>query len=267
MGYVVCHYDKGKKGLSGGLTHHIDRTQKMDSPNIESDLSVNNFELVELTGSIDEMAKARIEQGYKGEKAIRKDAVTSCRFILSGSHEEMVKMSKEELAEWAYDNYRFFADRHGEENIIRAAVHLDEKTPHMHLIVVPLTSDGRLSAKDFYGKKEQLRQLQDDYAKVVGNKYGLERGREGSGKKHVLTKDFYKYIDELERESSKVLKQGHAQELVTKLMEENPKIQAKQEQKLQEITHKQDLGKHHYGIKQGFQKGYNQDTPSKGGGL
>jgi chromosome segregation ATPase len=61
---------------------------------------------------------------------------------------------------------------------------MDEATPHMHLGIVPVTKDGRLSAKDIFTPIE-LKQLQTDFAKDVGKRFKLERGKEGSEAKHL----------------------------------------------------------------------------------
>ena len=70
----------------------------------------------------------------------------------------------------------FAAKRFGSANIIAATVHMDKDTPHMHLDFVPLTADGRLSAKSVLGGRKEMQQLQDDFFEQVGKKFGLERG-------------------------------------------------------------------------------------------
>ena len=87
------------------------------------------------------------------------------------------------------DCYQFFAERYGEENIIAAVVHNDETTPHMHLNLMPVTKDGRLCSKQLFDKP-QLQQLQTDFYEAVGKRWGLQRGKEGSQKKHLSTAEF-----------------------------------------------------------------------------
>lgn len=239
MNFTVLHYDKAKKGSSGGLSKHIDREQKSFSQNIDTDRTHLNFSLVEKNGSIDEMANQRIKQGYTGSKKVRSDAVTTCRFILSGSHEKMKELSRDEVKEWAYDSYKFFEQRHGKENIIRADVHLDEKTPHMHLVVVPLTENGILSAKQFYGDKQKMKELHTSYADEVGQKYGLVRGLEGKNRKHVTTQEYYKYVNQNELTAEKLLALGDKQ-IVGKLIE---LADTNQIGNLEHIAHKKQLNK------------------------
>jgi len=223
MGKVVCHMSKASAESSGGLTNHIDRIQSRNaSENIDLSRTHLNFELVQKTGTIDEMIKQRLSNGYQGKKAIRKDAVTSQRYILSGSHDAMMKLDRYELLQWAKDSYDYFAKMYGEKNIIRATVHLDERTPHMHLITVPLTVDGRLSAKDFTGTKKKLQELQTNYAKIV-EKYGLERGLSGSNRKHITTKDYYQYVNSNELTAKNLIEHPNAVDLCAKLIEEADK--------------------------------------------
>ena len=105
------------------------------------------------------------------------------------------------------DCYKFFTGRYGEENIIAVVVHNDETTPHMHLNLMPVTKDGRLCSKQLFDKP-QLQQLQTDFYETVGKRWGLQRGKEGSQKKHLSTAEFKakKIIEQAEaiREESQV---------------------------------------------------------------
>ena len=72
--------------------------------------------------------------------------------------------------------------------MISAVVHMDEKTPHMHLSFVPLTADGRLSAKNIVGNKKKLTWWQDEFWKYMVKKWpDLERGESASetGRTHI----------------------------------------------------------------------------------
>lgn len=85
----------------------------------------------------------------------------------------------------------FLIDRVGRENIISAVVHMDEKTPHLHLIFVPLTEDNRLCAKEIIGNRKNLTKWQDDFFAYMVEKYpDLERGESASktGRNHIPTR-------------------------------------------------------------------------------
>ncbi|MFZ4863988.1 MobV family relaxase, partial [Sphingobacterium sp. Mn56C] len=105
---------------------------------------------------------------------------------LTGSHEEMkaIFKSSEKANAWVRANYDFVCKEFGKENIVRFTLHLDEKTPHIHAVVVPLTSDGRLSAKERFGNRNDLSDRQTRYADGM-EQFGLKRGVVGSKAKHT----------------------------------------------------------------------------------
>lgn len=75
------------------------------------------------------------------------------------------------------DSKEFFIKEYGAENILYVTVHMDEKTPHMHFGVAPITEDGRLSVKEILGNKKAMTEFQDRFNQYVNDKgYKLERG-------------------------------------------------------------------------------------------
>lgn len=81
-------------------------------------------------------------------------------------------------------------------NVVDFTLHMDERTPHIHCVVVPLTVDGRLSAKEVMGDRRKLSELQDCYGKVMQNKFGLQRGIKGSTATHDSVREYYGRIEE-----------------------------------------------------------------------
>lgn len=179
MGFAVYHIQKGS-GSGSGLGHHIDRTAGKEHlfPHADTTKTHRNISIGE-NKSLTQAINDRIKAGYKGSTAIRKDAVKYLAHILTGSHDEMKRVfsNKETAEKWIRENYNFMAENFGAENIVRFTVHLDEKTPHIHCITVPLTADGRLSAKEIVGNNKRLQQLQDQYAGRM-QQFGLMRGSE-----------------------------------------------------------------------------------------
>ena len=186
MAYAVYHMEKGNSS-SGGMGNHIDRTEGKEHtyPHADSARKHLNihFDIHEKRNEIPlhEAIEKRIAEGYKGEKAIRKDAVKYCTHVLTGSHEKMKEIfaDKEKSKEWIKENYKFLAKEFGKENIVRFTLHLDEKTPHLHAVTIPLTNDGRLSAKEIIGNKQSMKNFQTRYAAAM-EKFGLERGIENT---------------------------------------------------------------------------------------
>jgi len=144
-----------------------------------------------------EAITARIVEGYTQDKAIRKDAVRYLTHVLTGSHEEMKQIfsSKQSSAAWLKSNLDFLEKEYGKENILRFTLHLDEKTPHLHAVTVPLTKDGRLSAKEQIGNKTVMQQRQDRYAAAVQG-MGLSRGERSTGVTHESARQYYSRIED-----------------------------------------------------------------------
>ena len=94
MAYAVYHMEKGNSS-SGGIGNHIDRTEGKEHSYLQVDPARKNlnihFDVYEKRNKIPlhEAIEKRISEGYKGEKAIRKDAVKYCTHVLTGSHEKM----------------------------------------------------------------------------------------------------------------------------------------------------------------------------------
>ena len=122
------------------------------------------------------------------KRKIKDDAVLITSFILGSDKEFFEGISPETQKQFFSDCTEFFTERYGKENVVSAVVHLDESTPHLHFNLMPVTS-GRLCAKELFDRTA-LRELQTDFYEVVGKKYGLKRGKEGSTAKHLDTVAF-----------------------------------------------------------------------------
>jgi hypothetical protein len=205
--YAVIHVQKhsGRGGVA--LGRHIDRLhipenadKSLSNNNMYCYLQDNTLHICRLTGAklapLQERVNKRIQDGYTGKTNIRKDAVKQLNIVLTGSHDQMLEIGRdpERRRAWITDNYRFLAKEYGSANIVGFAVHMDEATPHIHATVVPLTNDGRLSAKEVVGNKHDLKRLQDKYGNTM-KKYGLERGEDNSNSHHIDTQDYYRSIN------------------------------------------------------------------------
>ena len=207
MGYAVYHTEKGKAS-GGGIGHHIDRTLGREYSYSHADPERKNLNRVfqvykgrENTPLHDAISE-RIAEGYKGKRKIRNDAVRYLNHVLTGSHEDMKEIfkDKDKSQKWLNENYKFACQEFGHENIVRFTLHLDEKTPHIHCVTVPLTEDGKLSAKEIMGNKKVLRERQDKYADMMKS-FGLDRGIGGTGIKHETQQQYYKRIEDAKKEA------------------------------------------------------------------
>lgn len=192
--YVVLHAEKCKGNLTR-IGQHIDRTHTPD--NADPERAHLNEELVQpRSHNLTDDVNHRIKEGYTKKKNIRKDAVKAMRVVLSGSPEQMQRITKDDaqFREWKKANLNFFAERFGVKNLVRFSLHMDETTPHIHAVVVPLSPDGELSAKKMFGGPKELTQLQTDYAEAM-KRFGLGRGKENSTAKHTDIREYYARVN------------------------------------------------------------------------
>ena len=219
-----------------------DEKYEASNPQIDSERTRNNYRFTPHFGkTYTEFINGRIKELGLSP---RKDAVVMNSFVLGSDKTFFDGLAKVEQYNFFSDCYKFFAERYGEENIIAAVVHNDETTPHMHLNLMPVTSDGRLCSKQLFDKP-QLQQLQTDFYESVGKRWGLQRGKEGSQRKHLSTAEFKakKIIEQAEaiREENQVYadaleeakggeiprKRGRLQEQVIALTAENKDLTAR----------------------------------------
>lgn len=212
-----------------------DENYNSDNPQIDHVRTKDNYRLVSSYGTYTEFINNRLRELNLSP---RKDAVVMNSFVVGSDKTFFDKLSKMQRYMFFEDCTKFFAERYGKENIISAVVHLDETTPHMHLNLMPVTKDGKLCSKQLFDKP-QLQKLQTDFYEEVGKKYGLQRGKEGSQRKHLSTAEYKAkkiieqaeaireenqvYADALEEAKSGEIprKRGKLQEQVIALTAEN----------------------------------------------
>lgn len=194
MTYAILRFAKHKGGASKALSAHHERTKDSYASNPDIDLSrtAQNFHLVTPRWSYEQEIKHRIQTaGCR----VRKDSVKFVDTLVTVSP-EFAKAHEAEMPEYFRRAFDFLKERVGEENIISAVVHMDEKTPHMHLCFVPLTRDKRLSAKEILGNKKSMIRWQDDFYACMAERWPeLERGTPAvETKRRHLTPQWYKKV-------------------------------------------------------------------------
>lgn len=197
--------------------------------NIKLELTKNNIELVPLNvkyvKGFDELTKEykkEHDERMKTERADRKKRyhemlnssknVVADELVMTASHNFFKDMSREQIKDWADTCMEFVYNDLGykKEQILHATVHLDEETPHIHCVVVPLvkkydkrtnTQRYTISKKQYIKDKIQLSHLQDLYHKRLTDKgYDLERGIKGSDNKHIKIKEYKQLTKKLNHE-------------------------------------------------------------------
>ncbi|EOW8912842.1 plasmid recombination protein [Robertmurraya yapensis] len=219
MSYSIIRMQKMKSTAIKGIQFHNQREKESETnPDINKADSHLNYDLINGQRQIDYTDKINqvLEDNVTSGKKIRKDAVRLAEFLITSDKEFFEKISPKEQKRYFETAHEFLADRYGEKNLIYATVHHDEKTPHMHVGFVPVTEDGRLSAKDFFGQKKQLVSLQDDFNDYLKqNDFDLERGV-SSSRKHVETAKYKAMtFQNMEKEAQEKYERtmGHIQEI------------------------------------------------------
>lgn len=192
MSFAICRVQKMGKGSVKGIQIHDTRQQGLShtNPDIDWERSSFNYDLHPAQNkNYNQAVKERIEQLHL-KRAVRKDAVVMAQVLVTSDNAFFRGLSEEEQKSFFQDSYDFLANRYGAENVISATVHLDEQTPHMHFNFVPVTADGRLSAKAVLTRQALIEQ-QDLFISSVGSKYGLQRGvRSDEKREHLETADY-----------------------------------------------------------------------------
>lgn len=184
VGYAVVHMMKIKSGAVGGIQSHNNREHEpKTNPDVDMSRSEDNYDLIPCD-NYKRSIKEKLSNLVEGSRAVRKDAVVVCNFIVTSDNETMNALGADRQREFFQDSVKWFSDRYGADRVLNATVHMDETTPHLHIGVMPITQDGRLSAKAIFTKTE-MKAIQTEFARDVGEKYGLERGVEGSERTHL----------------------------------------------------------------------------------
>ena len=174
--YAILRIEKRKLGSVNSINNHHERLKEKYKSNedIDSERTDLNYHLVQPEGKYRQMVLDRINEA--GAKR-RKDSVVMQDVLITASPEWIDAKSYEEQVEYFDHAFDFISNRYGRENIISAVIHMDEAHPHMHLVFVPITPDGKLSSKTLMGGPKGMEKLQDDFHEHMSRKYpDLTRG-------------------------------------------------------------------------------------------
>lgn len=185
MSKIAARFDKVKSGNISGFGKHIDRESKNHSnPDIDTTKSHLNYELIERQNSIQHDVLNYIETEKTTTRAIRKDAVICNAWIITSNKDFFDKLNPDETKAFFEASLDYFKKEFGENNVRYATVHMDERTPHMHMGVVPFDKDNKLSSKRVL-TRQKLIEIQEDLPKYLQEKgFDIERGERNSQAKH-----------------------------------------------------------------------------------
>lgn len=213
MSYAVLHIIKANSSLNS-IAKHIERTAHPENAD-PARTHLNRYNLVEYPDGITGLAAA-VEHRIANAGITRKisDRQVRClNLVMTSDNEGMQKIiDSGKLDEWISDNIRWARDTFGGDNVVGAALHMDERTPHLHIAVVPIvTTERKKKAREATAKKRyrtkaanrprlcaddimergKMSRYQDIYAEAMA-KYGLERGIRGSEARHIGQHEYYR---------------------------------------------------------------------------
>lgn len=194
------HYAKYGKAAVGSILMHSDRgingpdTHEHSNESIDRSRTHLNYDLKDRSGLTayayykERIEKIAEETKQRTGKSIRKDAVTLCSWAVTVPKD----LPEDKHADFFNAVYKWFSDRYGEDNIVTAAVHMDETTPHMHLQFTPIIEKKgirKLCAKECetkhtLGKVHQ--ELQKYLVQELGCDVNILNGATDQGNKTVL---------------------------------------------------------------------------------
>jgi len=150
--YAIMRFSKQKGGF-GALEAHHERTKEKykSNPDIDTERSKHNFHIIQPETSYKRESDNRIE--FAGCRT-RKDSVRFIDTLITASPDFFKNKNREEVKAFFQTAVDFLSQKISNNNIFTAVVHLDERTPHMHLCFTPITKDGRLSgySQPFFGQ-------------------------------------------------------------------------------------------------------------------
>lgn len=181
-----CKKLTGIGSVASALQHCY---RERETPNADADRTPENEH--RRAKSADEVM-GRLRQLLPEKR--RKDAVLAVEYVLTASPNWWGEATSQQQAEFFTRSEQWLTQKYGADRIVASTVHRDEATPHLSVFVVPLTKDGRLSAKEFIGGRDKMRADQTTYAEAVKT-LGLERGIEGSRATHQTVQHHYESLN------------------------------------------------------------------------
>lgn len=143
--------------------------------------------------------EAYINENKASKRAVRKDAVLVNEWIITSDKDFFEQLDEAETRKYFETAKQYFADNYGDENIRYAVVHMDEKTPHMHMGIVPFDDDKKLSAKRIFNR-EALQRIQEELTQYLKeNGFDVQRGNKNKERKNLSVPEYKAMREELKK--------------------------------------------------------------------
>lgn len=184
--FCVMNIQKRKKNDITGIQREATRTATEYNNQVKPGMDALNVSLIQ---SNNWMQNIQDEINRAGAKT-RSNSVVALDAIYTASGDFFKDKSTEECNQYFRDCLQFHQRKFG--HVVSAVIHYDETTPHLHILSVPLTQDGRLSAREIIGNRANLSRMQTEFFEQVGKEHGLERGIQMDGqekKQHISAQE------------------------------------------------------------------------------
>lgn len=185
--FCVMNIQKRKKNDITGIQREATRTATDYNNRVQPGMDALNVSLIQSNNWMQDIQNEINRAGAK----TRSNSVVALDAIYTASKDFFKDKSTEECNKYFQDCLQFHQKKFG--HVVSAVVHYDETTPHLHILSVPLTQDGRLSAREIIGNRANLSRMQTEFFEQVGRSYGLERGVQMDGqekKKHITAQEW-----------------------------------------------------------------------------
>ena len=205
MASVILRFSKQKGNPATKIEAHHERTKEeyKSNPDIDTSKSHNNIHLIEPQMRY----KAEVDKRIKESGCrVRKDSTRFVDTLITASPEFFWDMTHEKMVEYFHRAVDFIKSKIRPDMIFSAVIHLDEKTPHLHLCFVPLTEDNRLTAKEILGNRAKLSKWQDEFHEFMVKFYpDIERGTSATltNRKHIPS-NIFKSAAKLEKMQAEI---------------------------------------------------------------
>lgn len=203
--FCIMRTEKRKRTDITGIQKENNRTATGYNNSVNRERSELNVPLIQSNNWTQDI-KAEID---RAGAHTRSNSVVALDTLYTASPQFFDDKTQEQTEDFFRDCLQFHQERFG--HIISAVIHYDETTPHLHVVSVPLTQDGRLSARDVIGNKAKMSKTQDQFFEQVGKVYGLDRGERGDGqekKRHTSAQEHK--LREVKAEKEKQLEELEA---------------------------------------------------------
>ena len=242
MNYAIIRNVKLKSDqLNLAGRHNERKNHNYSNEDIVQEITYMNYHLKEPSQTYQkEFESIKEENDLKGQ--IKSCSNVACEYVITSSKEFFDEIGEAETRRYFETAYDFVGEYKnlGKENIISAVVHMDESTPHMHLVFIPVvhTFDKKgepikkIACSEFWKAKDSYRALQDAfYNYMVDHDFVLARGQP-SERDHLSIRD-YKEVTNF-AETKEIVKDMSLELPKTPDIKDVKKISLNRDEKIQE---------------------------------